>query len=191
VGGAVPDPNGKRRVLGLFRHGSMASAPPQAIGAALAAPGRQVVSLSGDGGLAMLMGELLTLSAYDVPVKVVVFNNASLGMVKLEMLVDGLPDYGTDHPQVDFAAIAAGCGLYATRVTDPGQIRAALEKAFAHQGPAVVELVTDPNALSIPPKITGEMVRGFALAASKTVLNGGVGKMVELACSNLRNAPRP
>jgi pyruvate dehydrogenase (quinone) len=184
-------PNGERRVIGSFRHGSMANALPQAIGAALASPGRQVVSLSGDGGLAMLMGELLTLSAYDVPVKVVVFNNASLGMVKLEMLVDGLPDFGTDHPRVDFAAIAAACGLYAEQVTDPRDVRGALEKAFAHPGPAVVELVTDPNALSIPPKITGEMVRGFALAASKTVLNGGVGKMVEMARSNLRNAPRP
>jgi pyruvate dehydrogenase (quinone) len=184
-------PNGQRRVLGSFRHGSMANALPQAIGAALAQPGRQVVSMSGDGGLGMLMGELLTLSTYDVPVKVVVFNNASLGMVKLEMLVDGLPDYGTDHPPVDFAAIAAGCGLWSTRVTDPGDVRGALEKAFAHPGPAVVDLVTDPNALSIPPKITGEMVRGFALAASKTVLNGGVGKMLELARSNLRNAPRP
>ncbi|MFC4855199.1 pyruvate dehydrogenase [Actinophytocola glycyrrhizae] len=184
-------PNGERRVIGSFRHGSMANALPQAIGAALAQPGRQVVSLSGDGGLSMLMGELLTLSAYDVPVKVVVFNNASLGMVKLEMLVDGLPDYGTDHPKVDFAAIARACGLYAEQVTDPGDVRAALEKAFAHPGPAVVELVTDPNALSIPPKITGGMVRGFALAASKTVLNGGVGKMVEMARSNLRNAPRP
>jgi pyruvate dehydrogenase (quinone) len=184
-------PNGRRRVLGSFRHGSMANALPQAIGAALASPGRQVVSLSGDGGLAMLMGELLTLSTYDVPVKVVVFNNASLGMVKLEMLVDGLPDYGTDHPRVDFAAVAAGCGLWSTRVTEPGEIRDALEKAFAHPGPAVVELVTDPNALSIPPKITGEMVRGFALAASKTVLNGGVGEMLELARSNVRNAPRP
>jgi pyruvate dehydrogenase (quinone) len=184
-------PNGQRRVLGSFRHGSMANALPQAIGVALAQPGRQVVSLSGDGGLGMLMGELLTLSTYDVPVKVVVFNNASLGMVKLEMLVDGLPDFGTDHPQVDFAAIAAGCGLWSTRVTDPADIRGALEKAFAHPGPAVVDLVTDPNALSIPPKITGEMVRGFALAASKTVLNGGVGKMLDLARSNLRNAPRP
>jgi pyruvate dehydrogenase (quinone) len=121
----------------------------------------------------------------------VVFNNASLGMVKLEMLVDGLPDYGTDHPPVDFAAIAAAAGLYASRVTSPDAVRSELEKAFAHDGPAVVELVTDPNALSIPPKITGEMVRGFALAASKTVLNGGVGKMVELARTNLRNVPRP
>jgi pyruvate dehydrogenase (quinone) len=184
-------PNGRRRVLGSFRHGSMANALPQAIGAALAAPGRQVISLSGDGGLAMLMGELLTLSAYDVPVKVVVFNNATLGMVKLEMMVDGLPDFGTDTPLVDFAAIAAACGLHATRVTDPAAVGVALEKAFAHPGPAVVDLVTDPNALSIPPKITGEMVRGFALAASKTVLNGGVGKMVELARTNLRNIPRP
>jgi pyruvate dehydrogenase (quinone) len=184
-------PNGTRRVIGSFRHGSMANALPQAIGVALASPGRQVVSLSGDGGLAMLMGELLTLAAYDVPVKVVVFNNASLGMVKLEMLVDGLPDHGTDHPQVNFAAIAQAAGLYATRVTDPASIQGELEKAFAHDGPAVVELVTDPNALSIPPRITGEMVRGFALAASKTVLNGGVGKMVELARTNLRNVPRP
>ena len=180
-------PNGRRRVLGSFRHGSMANALPQAIGVALAQPDRQVVSMSGDGGLGMLLGELLTLSTYDVPVKVVVFNNASLGMVKLEMLVDGLPDYGTDHPSVDFAAVAAGCGLWSTRVTDPREVRGALEKAFAHPGPAVVDLVTDPNALSLPPKITGEMVRGFALAASKTVLNGGVGKMLDMARSNLRS----
>ncbi len=109
-------PNGKRRVLGSFRHGSMANALPHAIGAQLAAPGRQVVSISGDGGLAMLMGELLTLSSADLPVKVVVFNNATLGMVKLEMLVDGLPDYGTDHPPVDFAGIARAAGVHAVRV---------------------------------------------------------------------------
>ncbi|WP_328609703.1 pyruvate dehydrogenase [Amycolatopsis sp. NBC_00345] len=184
-------PNGRRRVIGSFRHGSMANALPHAIGAQFAQPGRQVVSLSGDGGLAMLMGDLLTLSAYDVPVKVVVFNNATLGMVKLEMLVDGLPDFGTDHAPVNFAAIAQACGIHATRVEDPRDVKDALAKAFVHPGPAVVELVTDPNALSIPPRITGEMVRGFALGAGKTVLNGGVGKMVELARTNLRNAPRP
>ncbi|MFD9889898.1 pyruvate dehydrogenase [Amycolatopsis sp. NPDC059027] len=184
-------PNGRRRVIGSFRHGSMANALPHAIGAQLSHPGRQVVSISGDGGLAMLMGDLLTLSTYDVPVKVVLFNNASLGMVKLEMLVDGLPDYETDHAPVNFSAIAAACGIHATRVEKPGDVRDALAKAFAHPGPALVELVTDPNAMSIPPKITGEMVRGFALAASKTVLTGGVGKMVELARSNLRNIPRP
>jgi pyruvate dehydrogenase (quinone) len=184
-------PNGRRRVLGSFRHGSMANALPQAIGAQIASPERQVISVSGDGGLAMLMGDLLTLPAQRLPVKVVVFNNASLGMVKLEMLVDGLPDHETDHPQVDFSAIAAACGIHAVRVEDPGKIRAALDEALAYPGPALVELVTDPNALSIPPHITGQMVRGFALAASKTVLNGGVGKMAELARSNLRNIPRP
>jgi len=164
---------------------------PHAIGAALAQPGRQVVSISGDGGLAMLMGDLLTLSTYDVPVKVVVFNNASLGMVKLEMYVDGLPEYGTDHPQVNFSAIAAACGIHSVRVEHPGKINDALAEAFAHPGPALVELITDPNAMSIPPKITGDMMRGFALAVSKTVLNGGVGKMVDMARSNLRNIPRP
>ncbi|QRP49840.1 pyruvate dehydrogenase [Amycolatopsis sp. FDAARGOS 1241] len=182
-------PNGRRRVLGSFRHGSMANALPHAIGAQFAEPGRQVVSISGDGGLAMLMGDLLTLSAYDLPVKVVVFNNATLGMVKLEMLVDGLPDFGTDHAPVNFAAIAQACGIHATRVEDPREVREALAKAFVHPGPAVVELVTDPNALSIPPHITGAQVRGFALGASKTVLTGGVGKMIELARTNLRNTP--
>ncbi|QFU89047.1 pyruvate dehydrogenase [Amycolatopsis sp. YIM 10] len=184
-------PNGRRRVIGSFRHGSMANALPHAIGAKLAQPERQVVSISGDGGLAMLMGDLLTLSAYDIGVKVVLFNNSTLGMVKLEMLVDGLPDYGTDQVPVSFAAIAEACGIHSVRVEDPARIGDALRKSFDHPGPSLVELVTDPNALSIPPKITGEMVRGFALAASKTVLNGGVGKMIDMARSNLRNAPRP
>ena len=184
-------PNGKRRVIGSFRHGSMANALPQAIGAAMAAPGRQVVSLSGDGGLAMLMGDLITLAAYDLPVKVVLFNNASLGMVKLEMLVDGLPDYGTDHPPVNFSEIAAACGIHAVRVEDPGKVRDALTEAFAVPGPALVGLVTDPNAMSMPPRITGEMVRGFALAVSKTVLSGGVGKMDDKPRSHQRNLPRP
>ncbi|MBP2479143.1 pyruvate dehydrogenase (quinone) [Crossiella equi] len=184
-------PNGRRRMIGSFRHGSMANALPQAIGAQLSHPGRQVIALSGDGGLSMLLGDLLTLSTAKVPVKVVVFNNASLGMVKLEMLVDGLPEHETDHPAVNFSAIAAAAGLHAVRAEKPGDIRAALTEGLAHPGPSLIELVTDPNALSLPPKITTGMVRGFALAAGKTVLNGGVGKMVEMARSNLRNIPRP
>ncbi|HEV7977536.1 pyruvate dehydrogenase [Amycolatopsis sp.] len=184
-------PNGRRRVIGSFRHGSMANALPHAVGAQFASRERQVVSISGDGGLAMLMGDLITLAAYDIPVKVVLFNNATLGMVKLEMLVDGLPDFETDHAPVDFSAIAKAVGIHSTRVEQPGDIREALTKAFAHPGPALVELVTDPNAMSIPPKITGKMVRGFAAAAGKTVLDGGVGKMVDMARSNLRNIPRP
>lgn len=184
-------PNGRRRVLGSFVHGSMANAMPQAIGAQIAEPGRQVISMSGDGGLSMLLGDLLTLRTHRLPVKVVVFNNSSLGMVKLEMLVDGLPDFGTDHDHVDFAALAAAAGMHSVRVDKPGEVRDALADALDSPGPALVDVVTDPNALSIPPRITGDQVKGFALAVSRTVLSGGVGKMVQLARSNLRNVPRP
>ncbi|MGW5647639.1 pyruvate dehydrogenase [Saccharopolyspora sp. NPDC003752] len=184
-------PNGRRRVLGSFVHGSMANALPQAIGAQIADPGRQVISMSGDGGLSMLLGDLLTLRTHRLPVKVVVFNNSSLGMVKLEMLVDGLPDFGTDHDHVDFAALAAAAGMHSVRVEKPGEVRDALADALGRPGPALVDVVTDPNALSIPPRITGDQVKGFALAVSRTVLSGGVGKMVQLARSNLRNVPRP
>ncbi|GAA2810759.1 pyruvate dehydrogenase [Saccharopolyspora taberi] len=183
-------PNGRRRVMGSFVHGSMANALPQAIGAQSADPGRQVIAMAGDGGLSMLLGDLLTLRTHQLPVKVVVFNNSSLGMVKLEMLVDGLPDYGTDHDQVDFAAIATAAGIPATRVEKPGEVRDALAETLRRPGPALIDVVTDPNALSIPPRITGTQVKGFALAVSRTVLSGGVGKMVQLARSNLRNVPR-
>jgi len=184
-------PNGRRRVIGSFVHGSMANALPHAIGAQLAYPGRQVISMSGDGGLEMLLGELLTVAMYQLPVKIVVFNNSALGMVKLEMLVDGLPDYGTDHQPVNYAAIAEAAGLHAVRVEQPSDIRAGLADALAAPGPALVDLVTDPNALSIPPHITAKEARGFALAASKLVLDGGVGEMVEMARANLRSIPRP
>lgn len=184
-------PNGRRRVIGSFLHGTMANALPHAIGAQLAYPHRQVISLSGDGGLGMLLGELLTVKLHDLPVKIVTFNNSSLGMVRLEMLVDGLPDYQTDHEPVNFAALAEAAGLHAVRVTEPRDVREALREALAHPGPALVDLVTDPNALSLPPRITAAQVRGFALAASKIVATGGVGKMLQLARSNLRNIPRP
>ncbi|RSN45947.1 pyruvate dehydrogenase [Amycolatopsis sp. WAC 04197] len=184
-------PNGRRRVIGSFLHGTMANALPHAIGAQFAYPGRQVVSMSGDGGLGMLLGELLTVALHDLPIKIVTFNNSSLGMVKLEMLVDGLPDYQTDHRPVDFAAIASGAGLRAERVTDPTRLRAALKEALSHDGPALVDVVTDANALSVPPHITAGQLGGFALAASKVVLEGGVGRMIDLARANLRNIPRP
>ncbi|KOG88126.1 pyruvate dehydrogenase [Streptomyces varsoviensis] len=184
-------PNGRRRVIGSFTHGSMANALPQAIGAQFIDRGRQVVSMSGDGGFSMLMGDFLTLVQYDLPVKVVLFNNSSLGMVELEMLVGGLPSYGTTNHSTDFAAIAKAAGAYGVRVEKPKQVRGALRDAFAHKGPALVDIVTDPNALSIPPKISAEMVSGFALSAGKIVLNGGVGRMLQMARSNLRNVPRP
>ncbi|MEV0319270.1 pyruvate dehydrogenase [Streptomyces sp. NPDC050658] len=184
-------PNGKRRIIGSFSHGSMANALPQAIGAQFTDRKRQVVSMSGDGGFSMLMGDFLTLVQYDLPVKVVLFNNSSLGMVELEMLVAGLPSFGTANHNPDFAAVARACGAYGVRVEKPKQLAGALKDAFAHKGPALVDIVTDPNALSIPPKISSEMVTGFALSASKIVLDGGVGRMVQMARSNLRNVPRP
>ncbi|MET9014095.1 pyruvate dehydrogenase [Streptomyces olivaceoviridis] len=184
-------PNGRRRILGSFVHGSMANALPQAIGAQFLDRGRQVVSLSGDGGFSMLMGDFLTLVQYDLPVKVVVFNNSSLGMVDLEMMVDGLPPHGTTYPHADYAAIATAAGARGIRVERPGEVRDALREAFAHDGPALVDVVTDPAALAVPPKITTEQLTGFALSASRTVLSGGVGRMVHLARANLRNIPRP
>ncbi|MEU1232105.1 pyruvate dehydrogenase [Streptomyces sp. NPDC005828] len=184
-------PNGRRRIIGSFSHGSMANALPQAIGAQFTDRNRQVVSLSGDGGFSMLMGDFLTLVQYDLPVKVVLFDNSSLGMVELEMLVAGLPSYGTANKNPDFAAIARAAGAYGVRVEKPRQLAGALKDAFKHKGPALVDVVTDPNALSIPPKISAEMVTGFALSASKIVLDGGVGRMLQMARSNLRNVPRP
>jgi len=182
-------PNGRRRVIGSFLHGSMANALPHAIGAQFAYPRRQVISMSGDGGLGMLLGELLTVALHRLPVKIVTFNNSSLGMVKLEMLVDGLPDFGTDHASVDYAAIARAAGIHAIRIERPEDIRAGLTEALEHPGPALVDLVTDPNALSLPPHVTAAQVKGFALAAAKVVLGGGVGRMLEMARANVRNIP--
>ncbi|MFF4591228.1 pyruvate dehydrogenase [Streptomyces sp. NPDC001388] len=184
-------PNGRRRVIGSFSHGSMANALPMAIGAQFTDRRRQVVSMSGDGGFTMLMGDFLTLVQYDLPVKVVLFNNSALSMVELEMLVAGLPSYGITNKNPDFAEVARACGVFALRVEKPKHLAGALKSAFRHKGPALVDVVTDPNALSIPPKISAEMVTGFALSASKIVLDGGVGRMLQMARSNLRNVPRP
>jgi pyruvate dehydrogenase (quinone) len=183
-------PNGKRRVIGSFIHGSMANALPHAIGAAFADRDRQVVALAGDGGLSMLLGELITVRTYDLPVKVVVFNNATLGMVKLEMLVEGLPSHGTDSPPVDYRNIATAVGIPAVRVEKPKDLRKALAGAFDREGPALVEIVTDPNALSIPPSITSGQIRGFATAMTKEIFGGGMGEVMAMARSNLRNLPR-
>ncbi|GAA0679104.1 pyruvate dehydrogenase [Kitasatospora atroaurantiaca] len=184
-------PNGRRRVIGSFLHGSMANALPHAIGAQLGFPGRQVISMSGDGGIGMLLGELLTVAKYRLPVKTVVFNNGALGMIKLEMLVSGYPEAEIDNGDVDYAAIARAMGIQAKRVTDPAKVREVLAEALERPGPVLVDVVTDPNALSIPPRITAAQLKGFALAAGKTVLSGGVGRMIDLARSNLRNIPRP
>jgi pyruvate dehydrogenase (quinone) len=180
-----------RRMLGSFNHGSMANALPQAIGAQLPDRDRQVISISGDGGFAMLMGEFLTLLQYDLPVKVVLFDNGSLAMVELEMLVAGLQPYQTRLVNPDFAALARAAGATGIRVEDPADVRDGLREALAIPGPALVDVVTDPNALSMPPKITPGQVRGFALAFSKIVLSGDTDAALEMARSNIRNLPRP
>jgi pyruvate dehydrogenase (quinone) len=184
-------PNGRRRVIGSFNHGSMGNALPQAIGAQLIDRGRQVISMSGDGGLSMLMGELLTLAGHDLPVTVVLFNNSALGMVDAEMMVAGFPPYATTYPHTDYAAIARAAGAHAIRVEDPRDVRDALREALAYEGPSLVDLVTDPNVLPMPPRVTPRQLAGFATTTSKLVLSGGVGRMVQIARSNLRNIPRP
>jgi pyruvate dehydrogenase (quinone) len=150
-----------------------------------------VISMSGDGGLAMLLGELLTVQALGLPTKVIVFNNSSLGMVRLEMLVAGDPPFGTEHEHVDFAAIARAVGFHAVRVEDPSEVRAGIRSVLDHDGPALLDVVTDPNALELPPHITKAEAKGFAVSVGKELLNGGVGGMLALARANLRNIPRP
>ncbi|WKS55766.1 pyruvate dehydrogenase [Corynebacterium accolens] len=184
-------PNGKREQIGSFRHGTMANALPQAIGAQQANPGRQVITFSGDGGLSMLMGELLTVKLHQLPVKMFVFNNSSLGMVKLEMLVGGIPEHETDHESVDFSKIAEAAGIKTFRIEDPKQAPKQIKKALAYNGPALIDVVTDPNALSLPPTLTFDQLLGFSKAATRTVFGGGVGSMLSMAKSNLRNIPRP
>jgi len=179
--------NGRRRIIGSFLHGSMANALPNAIGAAAANPGRQVISMSGDGGLSMLLGELITIKNFNLDVKVVVFNNASLGMVKLEMLVDGLPSFGTESEDVNYSAVAAGIGIPSVRIAEPGSVREKLQDALAQPGPGLIELMTDPRALSLPASVTADQITGFASAMTKEVLGGGMGEVVSMARSNLRN----
>ena len=143
---------GKRHMLGSFNHGSMANALPQAIGAALAYPDRQVVALCGDGGLSMTLGDLETVVQYKLPIKIIVFNNRSLGMVKLEMEVDGLPDWQTNMLNPDFAQVAEAMGMTGFNVSDPEEVLTTLLNAFELDGPVLVNIMTDPNALAMPPK---------------------------------------
>lgn len=180
-------PLGTRRIIGSFKHGTMANALPHAIGAQFAYPHRQVISMSGDGGLSMLLGELVTAATYRLPLTVVLFNNSTLGMVKLEQLVDGLPDFGVDVPDTDYSQVAAAMGFQSRRVVKAKEVEPALREALAHQGPSLVEVITDPNALSMPPQISSDQVFGFATAISKVVMNGGAGEAVSMARSNLRN----
>ncbi len=176
-----------RRLLASFGHGSMANAMPQAIGAKVGSPDRQVIALCGDGGFSMLMGELLTAAGLDIPVKLMVFNNSTLGMVRAEMMVVGYQPWGTDVRNPDFGAVATAAGLHGERVVHSADIRPAIERALTHDGPALIDFVTDPRALAMPPTTTLEQVKGFSLAASKVVFGGDVAEMWQQAKSNIRD----
>jgi pyruvate dehydrogenase (quinone) len=179
--------NGRRRLVGSFSHGSMANALPQAIGVQASQPGRQVVTLSGDGGLAMLLGELITLRQQHLPVKVVVFNNGALSFVELEMKAAGVVTYGTDLDNPDFAGMARSAGLLGVRVDKAGELEDALKEAFGHDGPALVDVRTARHELEIPPKLTYGEIKGFTLYATRTILSGGGEELIELAKTNLHD----
>lgn len=177
--------NGRRRLIGSFNHGTMANALPHAIGAQTAFPGRQVVALAGDGGLTMLFGELVTLIQNKLPVKLIVFNNSSLNFVELEMKAAGIVTFGTDLVNPDFAAVAQAMGMFGRRVTEPGELDQALTDAFAHDGPALVDVHTARQELSIPPAITVEQAKGFSLYAIRTILAGRADELLDLVTTNV------
>jgi pyruvate dehydrogenase (quinone) len=176
-----------RRLIGSFNHGSMANALPQAIGAQCAYPGRQVIAMCGDGGFAMLMGDILTITQYDLPIKLLVFNNGALGMIKLEMAVAGLADYQTDLKNPNFAKLAEAVGMMGVRIENPVDISSGIKKALQHSGPALIDVVTDSNALSLPSHISSDQVVGFGLTWGKLVLSGHIDEVLDTIETNVRH----
>ncbi len=177
--------NGKHRLIGSFWHGSMATAMAQAIGAQAAFPKRQVISLSGDGGFSMLMGDFLSLVQLGLPVKVVVFNNGSLGFVELEQKATGFLDTGTGFTNPNFAAMAEAVGVRGIRLEDAGEVETGIAAALAHDGPVLVDAVVNRQELAAPPKITADMAKGFMLYMAKAIMSGRTDEVLDLASSNL------
>jgi pyruvate dehydrogenase (quinone) len=175
-----------QRLMTSFNHGTMANAMPDAIGAQMAYPNRQIIAFCGDGGLSMLMGDLLTIVSQKLPIKIIVFNNSTLGMVRLEQMVGGYPFWGTEMHNPDFSAVAKAIGFHAERVERNADIAVAIERAFAHPGPALLDITTDPNAMSAPPKATYEEARGFALAMTRMVMDHRGDQVLDLVEDNIR-----
>ncbi|MCK3860762.1 ubiquinone-dependent pyruvate dehydrogenase [Pseudomonas sp. B329] len=176
--------NGRRRLIGSFNHGSMANAMPQAIGAQAAFPGRQVISMSGDGGFTMLMGDFISLAQLNLPVKLIVFNNSSLGFVAMEMKAAGYLDTGTELKNPDFAAMSNAMGILGIRVEQSEDLEPALRRALAHDGPVLVDVVTATQELVMPPSIKLEQAKGFSLYMLKAVMSGRGDEVIELARTN-------
>lgn len=181
------DATGGRKMLGSFNHGSMANAMPQAIGAALARPDQQVIAFCGDGGLSMMLGDLMTIVQYKIPVKIIVFNNRSLGMVKLEMEVAGIPDLETEMLNPDFAKVAEAMGMPGITINDPDDVKVGLEKAFQQEGPVLVVINTDPNALAMPPKLELDQMKGYALYMGRMMLSGRMDEVFNMISSNYKH----
>jgi len=177
--------NGRRRLVGSFWHGSMANALAQSIGVQAAFPGRQVVSLSGDGGFAMLMGDFLSLAQLRLPVKVIVFNNSALGFIELEQKSSGFVNTGTDLANPNFAAMAEAVGVRGIRIEDPGEVESGIAAALAHDGPVLVDAVVNRSELAMPPSITAEMAKGFTLYMVKAIMSGRGDEVIDLARTNL------
>jgi len=178
--------NGRRRLIGSFNHGSMANAMLQAIGAQASHKGRQVISMSGDGGFTMMMGDFVTLTQLDLPVKVIVLNNGTLGFVELEMKASGFVDTAVALKNPNFAAMAEGMGIKAIRVEDPHKLEAAMREVLAHKGPALLDVVSARQELVMPPKATLEQATKFGLFTLKAVMDGRAAQLVDLARTNLR-----
>ena len=178
--------NGKRRLIGSFNHGSMANALLQAIGAQAAYPARQVISMSGDGGFSMMMGDFISLTQLGLPVKVVVLNNGTLGFVEMEMKASGFLDTGTELRNPNFAAMAEAMGIKGVRVEDPQDLEGAVRDVLAHKGPALLDVVSARQELAMPPKATLEQAFGFSLFMAKAVMDGRAGQLIDLARTNLR-----
>ena len=181
------DATGQRKMLGSFNHGSMANAMPQSIGAALACPDKQVIAFCGDGGISMMLGDLMTIVQYKLPVKIIVFNNRSLGMVKLEMEVAGIPDLETDMLNPDFTKVAEAMGMPGITITDPDEVKSELEKAFLIDGPVLITVQTDPNALAMPPKLEFDQMKGYALYMGKMMLSGRMDEVFNMISSNYKH----
>jgi pyruvate dehydrogenase (quinone) len=177
--------NGKRRLLGSFNHGTMANAMPQAIGVQAADRNRQVVTLSGDGGLSMLMGDMLTLRQLELNIKIVVFNNGALGFVEQEMKAAGIENYGTAFRNQNFADIANAAGIRGWRVDTPEQVKPALNEALAHPGPALVDVAVARQELSLPPTISLAQAAGFNLYMIKAMIHGDGDEVMDMAKTNL------
>lgn len=178
---------GKREMLGSFNHGSMANAMPMAIGAALARPDQQVIALCGDGGISMLLGDLATIVQYNLPIKIVVFDNRALGMVKLEMEVSGLPDWQTNMYNPNFAEVAKAMGMKGYTINNPDLVEDILKEALNEKGPVLIDVKTDPNALAMPPKIEFSQMKGFITSMTKLILNGRIQEVIDTAKSNIKH----